>query len=299
MDNLITLYKQRLNLQSATFSRINHDDAMVAIVYKVISSTGLPFILKISERAEDYFRDVYFLKHFAYSLPVPRIIQEVSPETGIHGAILMECLPGKLLKITDFTDPLAYEIGSLLAHIHHNRVTVYGDLTQPQDLRPDPRIHFTYKFEEGFAECSNHLPKLLLEQCRSYYDSHIHLLASVDGPCIIHRDFRPGNMIVYDGKLQGIIDWASGRASFAEEDFCPIEHGEWPMHGTCKKSFLAGYASIRPVPDYRFIMPLLRLSRAFATIGFMVKHGTWESSNTRLYHSNRRFLETFCLLNKA
>ena len=266
---------------------------MVAIVYKVIQSTGLPLILKISERAQDYLRDVYFLKHFANSLPVPRILQEVPPETGIHGAILMECLPGTLLKITDLTDALAYEIGSLLAHIHHNRVTGYGDLTQPQDLSTDPRVHFTHKFEEGFAECSNHLPKLLLDQCRRYYDSHINLLASVDGPCIIHRDFRPGNVIIYDGKLQGIIDWASGRANFVEEDFCPIEHGERPMHGTCKKSFLTGYASIRPVPDYQAIMPLLRLSRAFATIGFMVKHGTWESSNTRLYHSNRCFLETF------
>jgi Ser/Thr protein kinase RdoA (MazF antagonist) len=293
MDSFVPLYKQRLNLQNATFSRINHDDAMVAIVYKVIQSNGLPLILKISERAQDYLRDVYFLKHFANSLPVPRIIQEVPPETGIHGAILMECLPGTLLKITDLTDALAYEIGSLLAHIHHNRVTGYGDLTQPQDLSTDPRVHFTHKFEEGFAECSNHLPKLLLDQCRRYYDSHINLLASVDGPCIIHRDFRPGNVIIYDGKLQGIIDWASGRTSFAEEDFCPIEHGEWPMHGTCKKSFLTGYASIRPVPDYQAIMPLLRLSRAFATIGFMVKHGTWESSNTRLYHSNRCFLETF------
>ena len=34
-----------------------------------------------------------FLKHFAAILPVPRMIQEVPPETGINGAILMECLP--------------------------------------------------------------------------------------------------------------------------------------------------------------------------------------------------------------
>jgi aminoglycoside phosphotransferase (APT) family kinase protein len=293
MDNLITLYKQRLNLQNATFTRIDHDDAMVAVVYKIVQRNDLPLILKICPRTEDYLREVFFLKHFAGTLPVPRIIQEVPPEAGIDGAILMEYLPGTLLNLTDFTDALAYEIGSLLAYIHHNRVTGYGDLTKPQDLSTDPHVHFTHKFEEGFAECSNHLPKSLLEQCRSYYDSHINLLASVDGPCIIHRDFRPGNMIIYDGKFQGIIDWASGRASFAEEDFCPIEHGEWPMHGTCKMSFLAGYASIRPVPDFQVIMPLLRLSRAFATIGFMVKHGIWESSNTRLYHSNRRFLETF------
>jgi hypothetical protein len=54
LDNLITLYKQRLNLHGATFIRIDHDDAMVAIVYKVTEPTGLPLILKISTRTQDY-----------------------------------------------------------------------------------------------------------------------------------------------------------------------------------------------------------------------------------------------------
>ena len=101
MDNLITSYQQRLTLQNATFSRIEHEDAMVAIVYKVTLSTGTPLILKICTRSNDYLREVYFLTHFAGTLPVPRIIQLVPPEEGIHGAILMECLPGTLLQVAD------------------------------------------------------------------------------------------------------------------------------------------------------------------------------------------------------
>jgi Ser/Thr protein kinase RdoA (MazF antagonist) len=149
------------------------------------------------------------------------------------------------------------------------------------------------KFNESFEECSTHLPKALLEQCRRYYDAHIDLLTSADGPCIAHRDFRPGNILVQDGQLQGIIDWSSARASFAEEDFCPLEHYEWSTHSTNKKSFLEGYASIRPVPDYSAVMPLLRLSKAFATIGFMVKRGTWDNIHARVYQINLRFLEAF------
>jgi aminoglycoside phosphotransferase (APT) family kinase protein len=288
-----TLYQQRLNLQGAIFSRIDHDDAMVAIVYKVTLPTGVELILKISRRPSDYLREVYFLKQFAGALPVPRIIQLIQPETGVNGAILMECLRGALLKITDFTYAMAYELGSCLARIHLNRVGGYGDLTEPQNLSSDPRVYFIPKYEEGFTECSNHLPQALLEQCRSYFKEHIALLATVDGPCIVHRDFRAGNVIVGNGKIQGIIDWASGRASFAEEDFCPIEHGEWPMDQVRKKSFLAGYAGIRQVPDYSAIMPLLRMSRALATIGFTVKSGTWNNSHARAYQFNRQFLETF------
>ena len=291
--NNFIVYKNRFTLQQAVFTRIKHDDAMVAIVYKVTPSTGLPLILKIAERPQDYWRDIYFLKQFANSLPVPRIIQTISPETDIHGAILMEYLPGTLLKTTELTADLAYEIGSLLARIHLNRTEGYGDLTQPEALSPDSSVHFTHKFEEGFAECSNHLPRALLKQCNDYFTSHRTLFNTVDGPCIIHRDFRPGNMIVCEGKLQGIIDWASARASFAEDDFCPLEHGEWSIKSQLKQSILAGYASIRAVPDYQAIMPLLRMNRALATIGFLVKHKLWEGSQSRLYQANRRFLEAF------
>ncbi len=184
-------------------------------------------------------------------------------------------------------------MGSLLAQIHLHRVAGYGDFAKPSDLSSDPCSYFTSKYDEGFSECANHLPQELIDLSYRYYKAHLPLLSAVDGPCIIHRDFRAGNVIVSNGKIQGIIDWASGRASFAEEDFCGMEHGEWSSYPNTKKSFLAGYAAIRPVPDYSAILPLLRIARAFATIGFLLKRGTWNGSNKRLYQFNRSFLETF------
>jgi len=82
-----------------------------------------------------------------------------------------------------------------------------------------------------------------MEQCQLYYCRNNNLLNSVDGPCMIHRDFRAGNVIISEGQIRGIIDWSSGRASFAEDDFVTMEHGEWPSNPTRKKSFLAGYSS--------------------------------------------------------
>lgn len=289
MDPLIALYRERLNLQGATFSLIEHEDAMVALVYKVTGANGSQLILKICSRPDDYLRELYFLRYFATLLPVPRIVQAVPPEAEISGAILMECLPGTLLTTEELTDELAYELGLLLAGIHLNRTAGYGDLIKPDTLSATPHIPFTAKFEEGLAECAEHLPKELIGKCRSYYNTHLYLLDSIDGPCIIHRDFRPGNVLVHAGKLQGIIDWSSARTGFAEEDFCLMEHGEWPN----KKAFLAGYASIRPVPNYMAIMTLLRLNKAIGTVGFTVKRGTWENSHARIYQLNRRFLETF------
>lgn len=258
---------ERLNLQGLPLTRIAHEDAMVAPVYQV----GDGLILKIANRPADFFREVYFLNYFAGKLPVPCIIQVVEPQ-----AILMERLPGVVMK--DFNPALAYEAGSLLAKIHLERTSGYGDILHP--LNNDPRTHFTFKFEEGLTECAPHLPPPLLEKCRRYFEEHLDLLAKVDGPCIAHRDFRPGNLIVHEGRISGIIDWHSARASFAQEDFCPLE--PW------KSEFFTGYASVRPLPDFTEMELLLRLSRAIAAIGFTVKRGTW---HTPLYTRHMQFLK--------
>lgn len=221
---------------------------------------------------------------------MPRIIQLIEPKDNGHGAILMEHLNGDLLKSQAIDSKLAFDIGSLLARIHLERAEGYGDLTDPMHLNSDPQIPFTIKFEEGLDECKNHLPKSLLEICRSHFDKDINLLQTADGPCFIHRDFRPGNILVANGKTEGIIDWSSGRGGFAEEDFCPLEFGEWPS--AYKDSFMEGYSSIRKIPDYSHMMPLLRLSRAVGAVGFTVKRGTWESKNSKVYQFNRRYLES-------
>jgi len=293
MDHCISFYRKRLELQNADFLSIDHDDTMIALVYKVTKASGEQLILKICPRKEDYLRELYFLKHLANAHLVPQIIHVVEPEDGTYGAILMEHLEGALLQTVDWTKTLAYEIGVALARIHLNDTVSYGDPTRPQDLTSDARIYFGQKFEEELTECNDHLPQKLMEKCRLFYHSHLNLLATVDGPCMVHRDFRPGNLMVFNGKLQGIIDWASGRFGFAEQDFCSLENGKLFSYEGCKKALLAGYSNIRPIPNYNAIMPLLQLGKALAVVGFTVKSGKWNSDNAPIYQSNRRYIETF------
>lgn len=103
-------------------------------------------------------------------------------------------------------------------------------------------------------------------------------------------------MIVSQGRLQAIIDWASARSGFAEQDFCSIEHFKWAPHSIYKKTLLDGYSSIRPVPNYQPIMPLLQLGRTLAVIGYTFKSKTWNNSNSSLYTVNRQFLDLFNFL---
>ena len=91
----------------------------------------------------DYLREAYFLKSFEGKIPVPRILQLVEPEADIHGAILMECLPGNLLNVPIINEKLAYEIGCTLAKIHSTKTQGHGRTYSTGHLSIDPRIPFT------------------------------------------------------------------------------------------------------------------------------------------------------------
>lgn len=292
----LKVYKNQFALQSATFTHINHTDTIIAEVYKVTTSDKKSFILKICPRTDDYLREVYFLRQLKSCIPVPQIVATAEPSNCHFGAILMEYVKGELLKDEDWSNALAFEIGIALARLHNNRADGYGDLTKPETLVREASQYFNEKFREELDECKGHLPENLIEKCSAYLDSCQNLLVNVDGPCIVHRDFRPGNMIVWHGRLLGIIDWASARSGFAEQDFCSIEHFKWAPHSKYKKTLLDGYSSIRPVPNYQPIMPLLQLGRALAVIGYTFKSKTWNNSNSGLYTYNRQFLDLFHFL---
>ena len=112
-------------------------------------------------------------------------------------------------------------------------------------------------------------------------------------PAAVLMEYLPGSLmseVDLEGNIQGIIDWASGRAGFAEEDFVP---DGWPDNASLREAFLAGYASIRQIPKFDNIMPLLRLSRAIAVIGFLIRENTWQNQHAEMYQTNRQFLESF------
>ncbi len=293
MSDIIDLYRDDLDLGNATFSRIDHHEAMIAVVYKVNIPNEKSLILKLSEKDEDFHRELFFLNSLAGYLPVPHVKKVAKPVAGRAGAILMECLEGALLKESDWTHELSFDIGSKLALLHSKDMSAYGNCIKEDDLTPDAQEYFADKFLEELNECENHLPEKVIKDCKHYFDSNKKLLNSVDGPCIVHRDFRPGNIIVHYGKLIGIIDWASGRYGFAEQDFCSMEHRNWLQNSDHKQSLLNGYSSIRPVPNYKKIMPLLCLGRALAVIGFTVKSGTWEGKDREIYRYNRQFIDGF------
>ena len=291
--NSLSNYLEAFNLDKAECIRIDHNETIIADVYKVIIPNQKPLILKVCAKDKHFYRENLFLKRLDNQLPVPKIIDTLKPSPSLKGALLIEFLEGDIPKEGDWSTDLAYTLGSSLASLHLNKTTGYGELISPSQLTDDAAPSFYEKFEEELAECKPHFSKELSEQCENYFHSNKHLLKTVDGPCIIHKDFRPGNMIVKEGKLQGIIDWSGSKAGFAEQDFCILEHRNWLSHPDYKLAFLEGYESIRPLPNYQVVSNLLRLGRALAIIGWTHKLGMPTGKHQALHDFNMQFLNQF------
>lgn len=278
-------YRRYFNLHDATFELVEHEDATVGIVYKVIVPDGKCYILKISKHTRHYTREKYFLSLLKDTSFAPRIIDYIEPKPDLYGALLIEYVPGRLLTLNDYAKKLVYEVGSILARIHCYKFLGFGDPSNSKDFIHEARLYLSQEFEEGFSECKDYLPALLLKRIRAYYESHSSFLRSVDDACLMHNDFRPGNILICDNGGISVIDWASSRAGLAQEDFYYIESGDWHFSSGLKKDFFAGYASVCSVPDYSHILPLLCLSKALNILGFTFKNDRWKDDLSKLYEA--------------
>lgn len=90
----------------------------------------------------------------------------------------------------------------------------------------------------------------------------------------MHGDFHPGNIIVSNDAVTGIVDWASMHDEFAEEDLGRLEYSGWNMSVEVHDAFLKGYQTVRTVNDYHKVLLLFRLSKRLDIIGFIIRTKT-------------------------
>jgi Ser/Thr protein kinase RdoA (MazF antagonist) len=305
MTDFVRVYREKLNLPDAHFEKIEHEQALVAIVYKVTLPDGTAYILKISPKEIHYQRELWGLQIFANILPVAKVIQTVPPSLGVYGAILMEILPGSLVTEQNLTQDVAVQLGAMLAKIHQVRTSGYGEIVQPETWILDPVQYVESNLIKRSAGCRPLVSQKLLDQVENYFEHHKELLKSVDGPCAVHWDFRAGNILIDHDRVGGILDWAGARSSFAQDDFVRFFHNGWPspcsvnpaensaMPCAYAQAFLQGYASIRPVPKFGEMMPLLRMSTTLNTMDYLIKVGTAQGKDAWLFDYNHNFLKEF------
>ena len=79
MDTLLEHYQELLGLEKAQFFRIDHDNTVIAIVYKVLLPDQTPLILKLCSKEKHFYRGALLFNQFRRCVACAAYFKNGSP----------------------------------------------------------------------------------------------------------------------------------------------------------------------------------------------------------------------------
>jgi Ser/Thr protein kinase RdoA (MazF antagonist) len=247
------------------------EESYSSVVRILTLESGEQLVLKIPFVQRKLFRELYALQHLQDDMPVPRVVDYWIRDDGSPGALLLSPLPGRVITGAVSIE-LAFALGVLLGRLHTHSLPWYGDVYEPAKESPAGWwATLRRTFESWQPLCADVMPRELFQKAQ---DGHARLYASLpepDGPCWVHFDYRPGNVLVQGTRITGLIDFESARGGSGDLDFVKIQNEVWDLWPGTKEAFLQGYESVRPLPDLAHTLPFYTLHNAFGGIAWCVR----------------------------
>lgn len=241
-------------------------------VYKIKLMDQRDVYIKIPYSKLKLEREHTVLERLRNEVPVPQVLDYWEGNDDITGAFLLSAING--LPITGEVDTaLAYDIGVHQAKMHAI-VPNEQDYTSAVSNEYNQWTEFIKKQFYSFAEdVKEVIAPTLYEQSLNYFEQHLKLLPPPDGPSFVHMDYRPGNILIHENKVVGIIDFESTRIGSTEVDFTKINRDIFEKYPGTLEAFQQGYTTIRPLIDLGIVLPFYRFVDAFNSIGWCKRRG--------------------------
>jgi aminoglycoside phosphotransferase (APT) family kinase protein len=257
------------NLDVASMQPVEESYSSLVRILRLRS--GEQIVLKIPFNQCKLQREQHALSHLKADMPVPQVLDAWMPEDERPGALLLALLPGRI--ITGRVSPrMAYQLGELLARLHTHELKRYGELFDQQEpASPGWWQLRDHTYQSWLPLCAQVLAHPFIERLRLAYDHLAQSLPEPDGPCYVHFDYRPANVLVQRGQITGLIDFESTKSGSADLDFVKIKNEVWEASPETRAPFLAGYQSIRPLPEFERSLPFYTLYNAFGGIAWCVR----------------------------
>lgn len=254
------------------------DDSYSSTVRLLTLASGERVVLKIPWRRHKLLREAAALHALAHTMPVPAVLDIWAPGNGSvrPGAILLSFLPGTVVT-GPVTLDLARQMGALLARLHRHPRDHFGDEGDRDDSVLGWWALLRRYHDIWCPHCTTVLPPAFWRKVRDSYEQLYADLPAPDGPCWVHSDYRPGNILTTTGApvtISGLIDFESARGGSADYDFVKMSHAVFDLVPGSRDAFCAGYAAVRPVPDIERTLPFYRLHNAIGGVAWCVRRTT-------------------------
>jgi aminoglycoside phosphotransferase len=252
--------------------RIVKVDESYSSTVRILSlNSGERLVLKIPYVKRKLIREISALQGLKGDLPVPELVDFWSGDDETPGALLLAHLPGQIIS-GEVTPQLAFDLGALLGKLHTHELEHYGDIKpRTGESSSDWWAIMDGRFSDWKKYCMDVMPPEIYQKTLDMYARLSAYLPEPDGPCWVHHDYRPGNVLVEDNRFCGLIDFESARGGSVDLDFIKIKNEVWDIYPNTKEPFFRGYASIRPVPAIEQSLPYYSLYIAFGGIAWCVR----------------------------
>jgi Ser/Thr protein kinase RdoA (MazF antagonist) len=242
-------------------------------VWRLKLETGNEVILKIPYSDVKFHREQFFLKRLRGIIPVPIILDTWNEKDTSPPALLLSCLPGS--PATELiTNDTASQMGELLGRLHQIPAECYGQL-ETQDssnIKLSWETFLRKRYEQFRDDCRSELSRDVINRCNELFETFMENLPQAGGPCIVHMDFRPGNILINKKhEITGLIDFESSRGGSPEIDFIKVVTEIWKPCPNTHKSFLDGYSGVCPLPNLDRTLPLHLFCNALGGISWCIR----------------------------
>lgn len=227
---------------------------------------GEKLVLKLPYNQSKLMREESVLKLLSQNTLVPDLIDTWYGDDSHNGALLMTYIDGDPMLSTD-DDGLIYQAGKILAELHEVKLETF-ELDEKND---DWWGSLKQRFDRWMEEIIGFIPKDIFLASQDYFTRIVEKSQSVDGPRLTHFDFRPGNLLVKDHQIVGLIDFESSRGGSVDIDFTKIAEYIWKENPRSKEIFLQGYRSVREIPDIENHLPIYEFFNAVGGIAWCVR----------------------------
>ncbi|MFI8705987.1 phosphotransferase family protein [Bacillus sp. NPDC077411] len=278
----------RFNLNVLTIEDV--PQSFSSAVYQIKLMDHRTVYIKIPYSKAKLEREYTVLERLRDELSVPQVLDYWEGNEDVTGALLLAAING--VPATGRVDAeLSYDIGVQHAKLH---------AIIPNDQDFNSAVSNVYsqwsefiqkQFYSFAADVKEVIEPRLFEQSLQHFERHLKLLPSPDGPCFIHMDFRPGNILVYENQVAGIIDFESVRIGATEMDFTKINRDIFMKYPGTMEAYQRGYESIRPLIDLQEVLPFFRFTDAFNAIGWCKRRGIEKHRN--FLQENLSYLSAF------
>jgi Ser/Thr protein kinase RdoA (MazF antagonist) len=235
---------------------------------------GERLVLKVPFVQRKLHRELYAIQHLQDDLPVPQVVDYWIQDDGGPGALLLSLLPGTVISGA-VSSELAYALGVLLGRLHTHGLERYGDVYETAERSSLGWWATLRRTFDGWRPlCAEVMPRDLFQRTLDRYAELYASLPEPDGPCWVHFDYRPGNVLVQGKRITGLIDFESSRGGSGGLDFTKIQNEVWEVWPGTREAFLRGYGSVRPVPELDRALPFYTLHNAFGGIAWCVRRSS-------------------------